>query len=423
MNDNDIRLLGLSVPRASRLLFALGSATVLLSGCATYPGWLSSSGPSREQVQEKKDSRGVIGIQLVDVNDAVTRKLLSSRKLSLFSEVFSAGPQLGYVVGAGDMVSVSIWEAPPAVLFGNMMASSLSSMSSGTGSGASSAAGNLLPPASQATTIPEQMVSSDGTINIPFAGRVPVAGHTPQWVEEEIVRRLKGKANQPQALVQVTRNATSNVTVVGEVNTNLRMPLTAKGEQLLDALAAAGGIKQTIPMNKASLQITRGDKVQSLPLETILRDPKQNVVLQPGDVITALYQPLSFMVLGATGKNDEVNFEAQGISLAQALARAGGLEDTRADARAVFIFRFEDKAALDWQSPPMTTPEGKVPVIYQVDLKDPASFFVAQSFPVRNGDVLYVSNSPAAELQKFIGIVTTTVGPVLDAAVVKNATR
>jgi polysaccharide export outer membrane protein len=193
------------------------------------------------------------------------------------------------------------------------------------------------------------------------------------------------------------------------------MPLTARGERLLDALATSGGVRQ--PVNKMTLQLTRGSTVQSLPLQTIIQDPKQNILLQPGDVITALYQPLSFTVLGATGKNEEINFETQGISLAQALARSGGLNDARADARGVFIFRFEDAQALDRTISAAITPEGKVPVIYQVDLRDPGSFFVAQSFPVQNGDVLYVSNAPAAELQKFMNIVVSAFYP---AAVAKS---
>jgi polysaccharide biosynthesis/export protein len=367
--------------------------STLLTGCATYPDWLSSPGPSREQVQEKRDTQNINGIQLVEVNDAVTRKLLASRKQSLFSETFASTPQPGYVIGAGDVIEVSVWEAPPAMLFGSALAST-----------------RLAPSTSNVTTFPEQMVSSEGTINIPFAGHVSVAGHNPQWIEDEIARLLKNKANQPQVLVRIVRNATATVTVIGEVTTSARMPLTSRGEKLLDALAISGGVRQ--PVNKMTLQLTRGNQVQALPLDTIIRDPKQNILLQPGDVITALYQSLSFTVLGATGKNDEVNFEAQGISLAQALARAGGLNDAHADARGVFIFRFEDAAALDWPSPPVTTPDGKVPVIYQVNLRDPATFFVAQSFPVQNRDVLYVSNAPAAELQKFLNIVVSVIYPL-----------
>ncbi len=346
------------------------------------------------QVQDAPKAQNDSGIQIVDVNDAVARRLLAGQKQSLFSETFKASAHSGYVIGAGDVLEVSIWEAPPAALFGSGLMDP-----------------RMGPATTRVTAFPEQMVNSDGTINIPFAGQIPASGRSPQQIEAEIVRRLKGKANLPQVLVRVIHNNTANVTVVGEVTSSTRMPLTARGERLLDALAAAGGVRQ--PVNKMTLQLTRGDQVQALPLETIIRDPKQNIVLQPGDVITSLFQPLSFTVLGATGKNEEMNFEAQGISLAQALARAGGLQDTRADAQGVFIFRFESPSAMDLGGKtPNMTPEGKIPVIYRVNLKDPATFFVAQSFPIQNKDVLYVSNAPAAELQKFLNIVVSALYPV-----------
>lgn len=391
---------GLCSHRLGAWMFCLGVGAAL-SGCASSPDWLASSGPNRAQIQEKRDTQGIEGIQVVDVDEAVARKLIAGQKQRLFSESFGTVAQPGYMIGAGDVIEVSVWEAPPAMLFGTTV------MDPRTG-----------PTTTRVTTFPEQMVSGEGTINIPFAGQIPVAGRTQQRIEAEIAQRLKNKANQPQVLVRMIRNNTANVTVVGEVAASARVPLTARGERLLDALAAAGGVRQ--PVNKISLQLTRGDQVQALPLDTIIRDPKQNIVLQSGDVVTALHQPSSFTVLGATGKNEEVNFEAQGITLAQALARAGGLQDARADARGVFIFRFEDAKALDWPTPPATTPEGKVPVIYEVNLKNPATFFVAQSFPVLNKDVLYVSNAPAAELQKFLNIVMSVNYSVLT---VTNATR
>jgi polysaccharide export outer membrane protein len=49
-----------------------------------------------------------------------------------------------------------------------------------------------------------------------------------------------------------------------------------------------------------------------------------------------------------------------------------------------------------------------------VDLKNPATFFVAQDFPIQNRDVLYVSNAPAAELQKFLNIVVSVVYPIVN---------
>ncbi|HGN1556180.1 TPA: sugar ABC transporter substrate-binding protein, partial [Pseudomonas aeruginosa] len=114
----------------------------------------------------------------------------------------------------------------------------------------------------------------------------------------------------------------------------------------------------------------------------------------------------------ATGKNEEIPFEAQGISLVQALARSGGLDTSRADARGVFVFRFEDAALVDG-APESTLldKKGVVPVVYEIDLRDPASFFVTQNFPVQDKDVIYVSNSPAAEFQKFLRLVVSVAVP------------
>lgn len=361
-------------------------ASGMIAACSSLP----SSGPNTGQVIQS-DVGASLPIKVIDIDDVIARRVFVADKRVRFADVFFSDKAPSYRVGAGDVLEVSVWEAPPATLFGSTVLDP-----------------RLGAATTRVTSFPEQMVSHDGTINIPFAGAVAVNGRSPQQVELEIARRLQGKANQPQVLVRVTRNATSNVTVVGEVTQSVRMPLTAKGERLLDAVAAAGGVRQ--PVGKMTLQVTRGDVVQAMALDNVIQDPKQNIVLQPGDVVTALFQPLSFTALGATGKNEEVFFEAQGITLAQALARSGGLQDQRADAKGVFIFRYEEPLVLGvaGENPPLT-PDGKVPVIYRVDLKDPRSFFVAQGFPIRNKDVMYVSNAPAAELQKFMNILTSVV--------------
>ncbi|GAA0574261.1 polysaccharide biosynthesis/export family protein [Caenispirillum bisanense] len=360
-----------------------------LSGCATFPDWIASAGPSRAQVAEQKEV--VSPIPVIEVTDAVARAVMAAGKHASFAVALSEVTPRGYTVGPGDFLEVSVWEAPPAVLFGAATIDPKLGVSS-----------------TRVTTLPEQMVAADGSINVPFAGSILVSGKSPQEIEKEIVRRLSGKANLPQVLVRVTRNATANVTVVGEVAQSVRMPLTAKGERLLDALAAAGGVRQ--PVGKTTIQLSRAGKVVAMPLESIIQDPAQNILLQPGDVVTASFQPLSFVALGATGKNEEINFEAQGIMLAQALGRIGGLQDARADAQGVFIFRFEDPSVFQNGGKDLPkTPEGKVPVIYRADLKNPATFLIAQNFPIRNKDVLYVSNAPAAELQKFLNILTSSI--------------
>lgn len=374
-----------------RLTIAVAAA-LALSGCATSPGWLSASGPSREQVQEKRDTGRIEGIHLVDVSDGLARKLSESKRLGQFADAFPSAAANNYLIGPGDIIEVSVWEAPPAMLFGAVVLDP-----------------KVGPTTTRVVTFPEQMVAPDGAISMPFAGRVAVKGKATPEIESDIANRLTGKAHQPQVLVRVVKNNTSNVTVVGDVNNSTLMALTPKGERLLDALAAGGGVKQ--PINRMALQLSRDNVTATMALDSIIRDPRQNIVLKPGDVVTALFQPQSFSVLGATGKNEEIPFEAQGISLAQALARSGGLSDNRADARGVFVFRFEDARLVDAENNRAASADGTVPVVYQIDLRDPASFFVTQNFPVQNRDVIYVANSPEAEFAKFLRLVVSAAVP------------
>jgi polysaccharide export outer membrane protein len=365
-----------------------------VTGCATFPGWLSSSGASRAQVMQDRESAGIEGIELLEVSDSLARKLAKDKKLGKLSEVFPSSGTNHYLIGPGDGLEITIWETPPAMLF----ATSLTDPKAGSMT-------------AQPVSLPSQMVAPNGTIYMPFVGNVLVMGRTTSDIEAEISRQLQGKANQPQVLVRVAKNNTSIVTVVGEVNNNTLMSLTPKGERLLDALAAGGGPKQ--PVTRMALQLSRDGVSATMPLDAIIRDPEQNILLKPGDVITALYQPQSYSVLGATGKNEEIPFEAQGISLAQALARSGGLVDNRADARGVFVFRFEDSRLVDNPSNVAKAIDGAVPVVYQINLRDPASFFVTQNFPVQNGDVIYVANSPAAEFEKFLRLIVQVAVPTV----------
>lgn len=251
------------------------------------------------------------------------------------------------------------------------------------------------------------MVDGKGQITIPFVGKLVVSGKTPQQVQDMIVKGLTRKANNPSAVVRIAKNNSADVTVVGEVNNSTRMPLTGKAERVLDAIAAAGGTKH--PSSRVTIQLNRQGRSIEMPFDAVVSDPRQNIILQKGDVVSVSHQTKSFTVLGATAKNDEINFETSGISLMQALARAGGLNDNRADARGVFIFRYESIGVLTpeqrYALPMQMQYNPTVPVVYRLNLKDPINYIVAQNFAIKDKDLIYVSNAPGVEFRKFVTLI------------------
>ena len=276
--------------------------TLVLSGCATLP----QSGPSTagiKNAQNAKISGGSVAV--IDVSDGVAARLKALDKPALFTDRLTSAKINGSIIGRGDTLEIGIWEAPPAVLFGAPMPTSAAAIAASSSSASTT----------KATNLPLQMVGADGNIQVPFAGSVPAAGRTTQQIAQDIKARLRGKAHDPEVLVSLALNAATDVTIVGDVTKSQRMPLTSKGERILDALASAGGVKQ--PVDKMTLQITRGEQVIAMPLAQVIRDPRQNVPLQAGDVVTALFQPYSFTVLALQGKTGSFPLRERDLRLAR----------------------------------------------------------------------------------------------------------
>jgi polysaccharide export outer membrane protein len=298
---------------------------------------------------------------------------------------------------------VSIWEAAGGGLFGTSPTDHVSA-------------------GSRNVTIPEQMVGQDGGISVPFADRVPAAGRLPIEVQKTIERRLAEKAIEPQAIVTVTRSISNSATVTGEVIAGARVPLSLKGDHLLDLIAAAGGAKT--PVYETFVRLSRDGITATIPMEMLVSDPAENIYAYPGDVLTLVRLPQSFTVFGATGANAQVNFTAERMTLVEALAKAGGLQDLRADPAGVFLFRYEPPPIVKTlgRAELGTGPEGSSPMVYRLDLSDAKSYFLAQRFPIRDKDIIYVANADLNELQKFFTLLNTLSGPIITGIVVRNAT-
>ena len=349
---------------------------MILSGCSVLP----HSGPSFSSIininkNNSKQDEIYSKVNLVDLNNSndFTKEANSSKNpLRFINETTNNQIQKVDRIGKGDSLKISIIETPPAILF---------TATSDTGA-----------PKTGLTDLPVVTVDSKGLISLPFVGNLIVDDKTAEQVQNEIVEKLSGIANRPQIIVTVLEKRSSTVTIIGDKFSG-KMPLTAKGEQLLDAVAVLGNnmydIKDTL------VQLTRNKKNSQIPLSLVLSNPKFNIHLQQNDIITLINKPSSFISMGATGSTREVRFEAIGINLSQALSRIGGLTDNKANAKGVFVFRYQDKLLTN-------NKKETIPTIYQIDLTNPNSFFIMKNFQVQNNDIVYVASAPIVELQKFL---------------------
>jgi polysaccharide export outer membrane protein len=263
------------------------------------------------------------------------------------------------------------------------------------------------------TAIPDQQVGADGGISIPYAGRLAAAGKTPHELAQWIERRLAPLAIDPQALVVVTHSAANSVAVTGDAVTGRRVKLSPAGDRLVQVIAAAGGAKA--PVRETEVQLTRGGVTASVPLATLIADPAQDIFAKPGDVLSVARRPRTFSVFGATGKNAAITVTRDRLSLSEALGEAGGLLDDRADARAVFVLRYEPDALVRALGQPIATdaPGGVSPVAYRLDLKKANSFLLAQRFAVRDKDVIFVADAPTQPIYAFFQTLQLLTGPVV----------
>jgi polysaccharide export outer membrane protein len=370
-----------------------------LAGCAMLP----TAGPTAGAVsrQQVKDSQPQF--DLIDIDDKVVATILALRNDGFPAQFKARGAPPAAKIGIGDMLGVSIWEAAGGGLFAPAPPDH--------GSGGA-----------RGVTIPEQVVGTDGAISIPFAGRVPAADHSPVEVQHEIEQRLAGRAIDPQAVVTITKSVANSATVAGEVVNGARVPLSLNGDRLLDLIAAAGGAKA--PVYETSVRLSRGGVTATIPMVALVSDPAEDIYAQPGDVLTLVRAPQSFSVFGATGTNAQLNFAADRMSLVEALAKAGGLQDLRSNPAGVFLFRLERPNVVEalGQSNLAAAPGENTPVVYRLDLSNAKSYFLAQRFPLADKDIIYVANADASELQKFLQLLNSLTAPIITGIVVRDAT-
>ncbi|KPF79333.1 polysaccharide biosynthesis protein [Brevundimonas sp. AAP58] len=374
----------------TRKLLALALAAVL-SGCSTLP----RDGPSARAIDRgaEADANGA-DYAIVELDYAAAERIRAVDAPYLGSLAGAVSTAQVDIIGEGDVLSIAIFE-PSGALFGS------GSSSQGVRSGSQS--------------LPGLAVDRNGAVSVPFAGAVRVAGLTPTEAAGAIRRSLAGRVGNPQVAVTVQENVSNTVTVLGEVRQPGRARLSVSAHTLLDVIAERGGAAR--PAQDIEVQIRRDGQTYTAPLTAVNTDFNENIRLQRGDQVNLVHVPRRFRTFGALGAVAEADMPAGDLTLASALARAGGLNDNFANARSVLVFRFERPEvarALGLTQPP--TIRG-VPVVYRLDLEQASGLFTASTFEIRPDDTIYAPRATAAELRKFFEFVQQISRVVYDISV------
>jgi polysaccharide biosynthesis/export protein len=373
------------ISRISALLFLV--SLLFSGGCSILP----VDGPASWNIRAgQKDAQGLpYALARLTPEVVATLAKFVPRLATAFED---RSPPASIKFGVGDIVSVTIFEAAAGGLFIPVEAGVRP--------------GNFI-------TLPNQPVDSKGNISVPYAGPIRANGRTQVEVQQTIVNALQNRAIEPQVVVALIEQRTSLISVLGDVNVPNRFPASHAGEHILDAITRAGGPKGQGYDEWVMLE--RGGRRALAPFGALVYERVNDIFVHPNDTIYVYREPQTFLAFGAAGNQGQFNFDAWRISLAEAVAKAGGLNDAQADPAAVFVYRGETCEVAAQLSIDCSKFRGPIiPVIYEVNFRDPAGYFLATKFEMRSKDVVFISNAVAVEVTKAINLFRNVVGTVND---------
>jgi polysaccharide export outer membrane protein len=364
------------------LMLALG-----LAGCQSMP----QSGPSGATMAKNVPRYGASDQRannyvFIDISKTVAMTAGLDRPQasgSGFGGGATAAPPS--TLGIGDVVQVTMFEAESGGLF--------------VPSDAGGRTGNFL-------ALPQQQVSPRGTLSIPYAGEIRAAGLSIQAVQDAIRNKLEDRAIEPQVVITLVSAHSAQVSVLGDVAQPSQMAIDPAGNRLLDVIARAGGIRDG--GDDANVSVIRGGQTRTVKFSSLITSPSQNGYVRPGDTVYVRAESRTYVVLGAMNQNGIFRFDSDRVSLAQAIGKAGGLADARADPGYVYLYREVSRETLLKLGVNLAAfPGPKVPVVFNANLREPAAMFAASQFQIHDHDVLYVSNAAGYDVGKFVNLLNT----------------
>jgi len=363
--------------------------TSFLSACATAPGNYLDTSRLKDDGQHESQPAETYPVHVIDatVVAAQAQAEASMPPRPLPTSTFSDPSQYVYRLSPQDILGITVWDHP------ELTTPQGSTLSAG-GTSTQTIAGALQQPYTAA--LPGQAdpygqtIAADGTIYFPFVGRIRAAGKTVGELRDQLATGLVRYIRNPQVDVRVLSYRGQKVQVTGEVKTPGPLAVSDVPLTLVDALTRSGGTTADADIQR--VRLTRNNKLYVLDANRMLDagDTTQNVMLQNGDVINVPDRSNSrIFVMGEVKTPIQLPMLKGRLTIADALTQAGGILDTDANPRQIFVMR-------GMREHP-TTPD-----VYRLDMTQPDAIMLSAQFQLQQMDVVYVGTAASTTFNRVL---------------------
>lgn len=257
----------------------------------------------------------------------------------------------------------------------------------------------LTAPAERVATMDGVRVSENGTIYVPYIGRLNIAGRTPDAARSLVQRRLESIVPAAQVQLSMSEGRGNSIDLVGGVNVPGNVILPDNDFTVLAAISSGGGVRDSL--QNPQVKLVRGNRIFRTSIRNLYDDPGLDTRLQGGDKVIVEADDRYFLSLGATGLEAQIRFNRDDLSALDALALTGGVDENRANPESVLILREYPPSAV---RPGVRGPR-QTRVVFTIDLTTSDGLFSARNFPIQHGDLVLGTESPASAARTLIGLV------------------
>ncbi|MGZ8235013.1 MAG: polysaccharide biosynthesis/export family protein [Methylobacter tundripaludum] len=341
---------------------------LLLQACSLTPGMEMETNSPLSNIEVPMMKDGKLVKEKAKVSQ-ITADLIIERENSKRQEIndlpSQVVPMTEYRIGPHDRLQITVWEHPEL----------------------NDPGGEKIDP-----ELAGKMVQDNGMLYYPYVGNVQVKGKTANEVRELLSQGLSKYFKKVKLDVRVLSFQSHRAAVVGQVKTPGIQAMTETPLTITEAISRAGGVTEDADMSNVTL--ARDGKLYKIDVLRLYEKggAEQNLLLKDGDVLNVSdRKDNEVFVMGEVGKQQALQINKGKLTLAQALAKAYGVDFNTSRSEEIYVIRTGE----------LKTGELK-PEIFQLNAKSPDALILADQFHLQAHDTVFVSTAGVTQWSRVL---------------------